>query len=412
MVMDSLGFYGTLSRSLREDRNNPQRPMRRALLEDVLGDKFTFRSGMVDMHRLFEACVGRPLEYMPDHGGMRRVLETEGAVGLDDFRIITSQLVFRDLQDRPKNPQFISDRLCRVEKPVGFTFNETIPWFPAPTRTGSTAKPEGKPYKEIGATGAFIQITPPETFGAIIKITKKLLMGDRSGGGVLRMCRNAIEGEEIDRERRRLAVILGTDSTAKWRFGIADRLPSTEYTPYNSSGGKYVNVNTGGSALPFDSWKTFNTMMDTFRVMVDPITGERLSPPTRMQVVAPQTLAPFIDQQLRATSVQSVDNRANNVTVRVDGPNPITYMQNGMGVQIEVLTSPWVDEIINNGTTWYAGNFQDAVIDLETWPPTYDELANGGEQGFYADIIHAMKVSMDHKTNWYNPFLVTKNVAT
>jgi hypothetical protein len=146
--------------------------------------------------------------------------------------------------------------------------------------------------------------------------------------------------------------------------------------------------------------------------MTDPITGERLSPPTRLQIVASQTLMPKIIQHLTATEVDSVDRTVTTDTVRTRGGNPMTFMQNGMGVQIEFITSPWIDEVINSSSTWYMMDGPRAFVDIEGWPTIHDELVNGGEQGFYADIVSAQKISMDHQTNPYNPFLALKNVAT
>ena len=152
-----------------------------------------------------------------------------------------------------------------------------------------------------------------------------------------------------------MRVALGVDNPYTFRLGD-NQQTGTGYNTYQAAT-PWANVS---SSNPLVSWQSFNTALQKFNRLTDPISGAPF-PVQPDTIVVPQALMGTAATVLNATQVMTVDNQAVSGTVRMSYDNPLRNMP-GLPSAFKLLSNRFVYDVTGSDTTWYMGNFKAAFV--------------------------------------------------
>jgi len=368
----------------------------------------------LELGRLFEALYGfTTSEFLRNESGVRQaiaasgikesvgsgLMESAGGVTMSDFKLLSTQLITKEIKDAPKNPALISDELYRVEPSDPRPNSQNMPWIGGPTRWADVTIKELEPFPPVAPQNGLINYAPQEKKGALVPFSKEALL-TRNSQWIIRSGQNARDGGLIRRNINMLKVVAGT--TGKWKFAKNDGA-YTEYNTYNPSAvAPYVKNSL--SSIPLNSWTDIDTALQAFRDMVDPVSGEFIAIPLNLTLLVPMCIFAKANVIKNAVVTTNYNAAIASATIRYEGPNPLNYVYPGM--QLTILGSQYFDEITGSTSstyTWYVGDFKEAFANDQVWGPTFDELSDGGESSFWRDMNLVLKLS------WMESYVVYNN---
>lgn len=361
------------------------------LWEGVQEGAYRLGENGLDIPSLFEAMFGYKAQQFLQHEGevTKAIQESATGVTMSDFKLITAGMILRYIKEASATVDLIGDRLYTVENSVPRPNSQNVPWVGGPTRWADMIIAELEAFPPIAPRNGFLQIPKQNKRGAVCPFSKESLLADRSSV-IMKSGKNAVDGGYITREILQLKVALGT--TGKWKFGLNDGT-IVEYNLYNTaaSGPSPLNSLT---VLPLNDWTSIDTALAAWRNMRDPVSGEFKAIPKKLTIIVPMVIYAKAQVIRNAVSVNTFNAVYASATIRYDGANPLNYVYPGM--QIEIIASPYVDEITGATAatyTWFMGDFPQALLCDQVYGPQFDELGRGSEQSFWKDMDLAIKMS-------------------
>ncbi len=207
--------------------------------------------------------------------------------------------------------------------------------------------------------------------GFELGITRETIVGDRTGrvlaegAAGARACGVVIEKEVLD---------LATAQKNNYNRN------NVNLNTYLLSGA-YVNDQTGnaldGSA---NEWRAIEKCDLLFDAMFSPDTGEPIGVPATPQLLVPSALLKTAERIVHATSVQTVDMRANATTIRTDGGNPLGTRRP------QILSNQYVKARSGSTTKWFYGDFKRAMYWMQMWDIETLDAVDNNEVKFTRDI--------------------------
>lgn len=385
-----------------EARNNAFGDLREGI------DQGVYRLGQngLELPRLFEALYGHSAsDFLRNESAVRQsisqagIKESAGGVTMSDFKLLSTQLITKEIKDAPQNPALISDQLFRVEPSDPRPNSQNMPWIGGPTRWADVTIKELEPYPPVAPQNGLINYAPQEKKGALLPFSKEALL-TRNSAWIIKSGQNARDGGLIRRNISMLKYVAGT--VGKWKFGKNDS-PYTEYNTYNTSASAPY-VKNSLTANPLDSWTNIDTALQAFRDMVDPVSGEFIAIPMNLTLIVPMCIFMKANVIKNAVTTTNYNAAIASATIRYEGPNPLNYVFPGM--TINIIGSQYFDEITGSTSstyTWYMGDFKEAFVNDQVWAPQFDELSDGGEGSFWRDMNLVLKLS------WMEAYVVYNN---
>lgn len=354
---------------------------------DLLNEK---KLGVDDFsyYELAEACgvlpeLRRVGGVAPLSGAGAALVESNPGVNAHLFQVVTGELIGRKvLEGYADDAGFIGDKLVTVLP--SRRRNQRLAGFTA--LAGPTEVPEGHPYEE--SSFAEKSVTTEESKkGRILSINEELIGFDQTGE-INRRARQL--GFYLRQERERTIVRAVTDAEAGLgRFVYRPNGVGAALYPTNGTRRNYVGVGNTTSAgynvaVPLADWNDVEKVLGyrATQVVDDRVDG----PPRPLVVPARQLLVP---EALRGTA-RSI---AHATDVTVETGSTTRRMTNPLSGNLEVLSSPFVDE--QGGAAkqdWYLGDFRRQFVWTEIWPvQTFLQRADG-PAAFERDVVLRVKV--------------------
>lgn len=361
------GFYHKVCQLLNEKQLTP--------------DDFSY-------YELAEACGVLPRlrsvrEIAPADAPLSHLLsETNPGVSTTLFQVVTGELIGRKvIEGYQDDSGFIGDRLVTV-MPSRLR-NTRIAGFTA--LAGPTEVPEGHPYEESSFTEKSVT-TLESKQGRILSINEELIAFDQTG----EINRRAMAlGFSLRQERERTIVRAVTDADAA--SGRYVYRPNGAGQPlYNSDGSNRNWIGSGNTtspgfntAVPLADWTDLDEALQyrATQVVDDRVDGT----PRPVVIPARQLLVP---EALRGTARSIVNSTEITVT---SGDNQ-TRIANPLHGQLEVLSSPFIDEQGGQAVNdWYLGDFRRQFVWTEIWPVQTFLQRSDSESAFERDVVLRVK---------------------
>jgi hypothetical protein len=307
--------------------------------------------------------------------GGTSLLEASNAVNTSMFSTITGQIVFSAVLERYADPEFLWPDLVTTIN-TNFLDGEVVPGI---GRIGDKAEvvDEGGTYPTVGLNEAYVRTQRTQKRGLIVPLTREVITADRTGI-LLREAGEVGHWMGINKEKRVLDVVTGQVNNYN-----RNAVSTNSYL----TSGAYINAQTGnaldGSG---NEWRAIEKSELLFDGLTDPNTGEPIIGKIDALIV-PSALKRTALRILGATDVQTVDMRANAVTIRTTSQNPYR------GDSLKVLSSPYVKSRSGSSSLWWCGQPKRAfsyfqIYDIETL-----QAASNSEPEFTQDIWMRFKVS-------------------
>lgn len=323
------------------------------------------------------------------------ILEAAGPIGTSAFQLITSQLVFSKVMDAYEAPGLIWRDLVQVV-PTNRVGGEKVPGISGIAPDDLSYLAEGQTYAPIGMSDIFIDVPPTKKIGAIIPLTRELVMADQTGE-VLRRASAGGDALAKQTEKSVLDVVTGIVNTYKFNGSTGNT--------YLSSGA-YVNTKTSNALADFTS---VNAALQLLTHMTDPVTGEPILSNAR-QILVPEALRMTAMRIINATNIRAGSGSAftadptDNVEFQTDSANPL-------GAGWSALSNPFVKARTSSDSTWFIGEFKKAFAVFENWPMTVTPAPSNSEAEFNADIVAQFKLSHRYTPAVLEPRYVVKCTA-
>jgi len=368
--------------------------------------------GGLECGSLFQGMFGfTPQQFCSNPAGITQQIalqESATAVTMSDFKLVTAGMIMRAIKDSPETAELIGDRLFRVEESIPRQNSQNLPWVGGPTRWDESIVAETEPYPLVGPRNGYLQYPKQNKRGKACPISMESMLAD-TAAVIVRSCKNTMDGGLITRNILQLKVALG--ASGQWKFGLNDGAP-TAYNTYNTAASGPSPLNSLTS-LPLNDWTSIDTALQAYRNMRDPVSGEFLAMPKKLQIIVPMVIYAKAQVIKNAITVNTFNAVYASATIRYDGKNPLDYVYPGM--EIEVLASPYVDEITGATAsvyTWFMGDFPRAFLCDRVYGPRYQELGSGSEASFWKDLELTLKMGYYEAYISDNPTRVLKIANT
>lgn len=382
------------------------------LMEGVKLGKYRLGHDGLEIPDLFQGIFGHtPQQFFADQEGVLRSIalqESATGVTMSDFKHVTAGMIMRAVKDAPQTAELIGDRLFSIENSVPRPNSQNVPWVGGPTRWDESIVGETEAYPAVGPRNGYLQWPKQNKRGKTCPISMESMLADKASI-IVKSCKNTMDGGLITRNILQLKVALG--STGSWKFGLNDGAV-TSYNTYNTSASGPSPLNSLTST-PLTDWTSIDTVLQAYRTMRDPVSGEFLAMPKKIQIVVPMCIFTKALVIKNAITVNTFNAVYASATIRYDGANPLNYVYPGM--EIEVISSPYVDEITGatiSTYTWFLGDFPEAFMCDRVFGPKYQELGSGSESSFWKDLELILKMSYYECYFPYNPTRVIKVANT
>lgn len=361
------GFYHKICQLLNEKQITP--------------DDFSY-------YELAEACGVLPrlrsLRESPLAGDSVSHLLSESNPGVNTslFQVVTGELIGRKvIEGYEDDSGFIGDRLVTV-MPSRLR-NTRIAGFTA--LAGPTEVPEGHPYEE--STFSEKSVTTLESKqGRILSINEELIAFDQTG----EINRRAMAlGYYLRQERERTIVRAVTDadaSSGKYVYrpnGSGQQLYKTDGSNRNYIGSGNTTSTGFNAAVPLVDWTDVDYALQyrATEVVDDRVDGS----PRPVVIPARQLLVP---ESLRGTARSII----NSTEITVTSSDNETRFANPVHGQLEVLSSPFIDEQGGQAVNdWYIGDFRRQFLWTEIWPVQTFLQRSDSESAFERDVVLRIK---------------------
>lgn len=304
------------------------------------------------------------------------------SVGTNLFQTITGELIGRKvIEGYEDDAGFIGDQLVTV-MPSAHR-NTRMAGFRA--LAGPTEVHEGHPYEESTFEEKYVTSLESKQ-GRILSINEELIAFDQTG----EIHRRAMAlGYYLRQERERTIVRAVTDAdVATGRFVYR---PAGNGVPLYKPDGSHRNFigATNSTSPDFDTpiplvdWTDIEEVLHyrATQVKDDRIDG------SQRPIVAParQILVP---ERLRGTARSIV----NSTEIHVSNDDGETRFANPIHGQLEVLSSPFIDEQGGAATAdWYLGDFRRQFVWTEIWPVQTFLQRSDSEAAFERDVVLRVK---------------------
>lgn len=299
------------------------------------------------------------------------------------FQVVTGELIGRKvLEGYEDDAGFIGDRLVTVLP--SRRRNQRLAGSTA--LAGPTDVAEGHPYEESGFAEKFVT-TEEAKKGRILSINEELIGFDQTGE-INRRARQL--GFYLRQERERTIVRAVTDAdNGSGRYVYRPNGAGAALYLADGSRRNYVGVgnttSTGfNAAVPLADSHDLDKVLNyrATQVLDDRVDGD----PRPIVVPARQLLVP---EALRGTA----RGIANATEISVEGSGRKRTLANPYRGELEVLSSPFLDEQGAAGKQdWYLGDFRRQFVWTEIWPvQTFLQRADG-PAAFERDVVLRVKV--------------------
>jgi hypothetical protein len=359
-------------------------------------ENFSFQDLFVAMHPegrgaelLWEIGYGR------GHGSTAALREAADYVSTGDFSNITGQIYFTTIKKAFNAPVLIWRRLARVV-PTMFMNGERVPGI-GPVSPG-LVEPigEGRPYPKLGLNENWTDTPPTVKHGFELGFSRESVVTDRTGE-ILNTGSKGAEalGVVIEKE----VIDVATASNGKNPYNR-----NNVYTNTYLLAGAYVNDQTG-NALDgqANEWRALEKADLLFDAMVSPDTNEPIGVPTNPQILVPSALLRTAERIIRATSVSTVDMRAQATTIRTEGENPLGSRRP------EILSNQYVKARTGSTSQWFYGDFMAALEWRQMWDIESLDAVDNNEAKFERDIWSRKRFGYRGVAMMMEPRFLTRN---
>jgi hypothetical protein len=360
--------------------------------------------GEISFRKLFEAIVpdGRAVieSWDPQNRGSSyraRLYGNDGTrlqeatVTTQTFAKLTGQITYTEVLPVFERPSFYASRIARTMQ-SGFEW-EKLPEVSIPGDVAQSI-PENQDFPKVGLAEGFVQSQISEKHGAILEISKEALFFDRTGV-ILDRARQLALALAIDKEKRVLDVATG-QVTVYNRNGVS-------IATYGDNSGNHDWDNLQASNALVD-WTDIENVKKLFDAITDPNTGDPIAIDlTGMALLVPTALEWTARRIVNATEVEHVDNQANADTIRTRSNNPVP--------RLEVFSNQYVKDRTSSDTTWFLGDWQNAVRYRENWPFQTEEDAVSPHDEIHRDVAAGIKISERGSAEMVEPRKVAKSTA-
>jgi len=368
-----------------------------------------FRESMVNGHydpfqfsirELFEHLVPDGREIMASWNPRTRVnsgvvlTEAGGAVTTGMFANVFGQITYSTVLKRFENPVFLWPQLSR-NVPTPYEFERV----PGVSNLGDVTEDiaEGAPYPTAGVSEEWIDTRPTVKHGVIVPVTKEAAFFDRTGQ-VLSQAMKVADALAIDKEKRIVAMAVG-NTDAYRRNGKA------AVQTYNDNTGDHDWDNLAASNGLTNYTDVENAML-LLEAITDPDTGEPvLVNVETMKLLVPPALRMTARNILNATEIRFGDITAGAGLQTVGSRNPITL---GDG---SVLSNQYVKDATSSDTTWFFGDWMEAITYRENWPISTPPIPPNSHDEIHNDIMHQFKVTERGEVQMEQPRVLVKSTG-
>jgi len=250
---------------------------------------------------------------------------------------------------------------------------------------------QGMPYPTVGLNEEYVDAPPPTKRGAIIPVTREMVIADRTGL-LMQRCNGLGEWLAWNKEKRVLDVVFGVTNNYK-RLGTASNTYLTS--------GAYINQ----QANPLVDWRSLNAAYLLFDAITDPNTGEPIliQPDT---IIVPSALLMDANRILHATQVRVGDGNSASTATYSDNPAGKGWYG---GPQPKVLASAYVKSRTSSASTWFLGSPKKSFKYSEVWGIETTQAPANSFYEFDRDIQYQFRVSEMGVAWAYEPRYMTKN---
>ncbi|MCA9023892.1 MAG: hypothetical protein KDA86_01645 [Planctomycetaceae bacterium] len=361
------GFYHKVCQLLNEKQLTP--------------DDFSY-------HELAEACGVLPRlrslqESLLSDGPVATLLnESNPGVSTSLFQVVTGELIGRKvIEGYADDSGFIGDRLVTV-MPSRIR-NTRIAGFTA--LAGPSEVHEGHPYEESSFTEKSVT-TLESKQGRILSINEELIAFDQTG----EINRRAMAlGYYLRQERERTivrAVIDADASSGKYVYrpnGSGQQLYKTNGSHRNYIGAGNTTSAGFNTAVTLTDWTDIEAAL---HYRATEIVDDRIDGEARPVVIPARQL--LVPEALRGTARSIV----NSTEITVSNGDNETRFANPVHGQLEVLSSPFIDEVGGQAANdWYIGDFRRQFVWTEIWPVQTFLQRNDSEAAFDRDVVLRVK---------------------
>ena len=337
---------------------------------------------------LAEACKVRgQVQGRKEHfkGGEAAGLLQEASPGVNSslFQVVTGELLGRKVIEGYENESgFIGDRLVTI-MPSRYR-TQAIAGFRA--LAGPTEVHEGHPYEE-STFGEKYVTTKESKQGRILSIQEELIAFDQTG----EINRRAMALGYFLRQERERTIIRGVTDADAGSGNYVFRPSGSGEALYASDGSNRNWIGVGNTtsagfnaAVPLVDWRDVQKAL-TYRATQ--VRDDRLDGEQRPIVMSSRQM--LVPESLRGTAFGIV----NATEVRQASVNGELVYANPLGGQVEVLSSPFIDEQGSGALSdWYLGDFTRQFVWTEIWPVQTFLQSTDSEAAFERDVALRIKV--------------------
>jgi len=168
--------------------------------------------------------------------------------------------------------------------------------------------------------------------------------------------------------------------------------------------GAYINDQTG-NALDgqANEWRALEKADLLFDAMVNPDTGEPIGVPSKPQLLVPSSLLRTTERIVGATSVSTVDMRAQATTIRTEGQNPLGTRRP------TILSNQYTKARSGSTSKWFYGSFTEAIYWMQMWDIETLDAADNNEVSFTRDIWSRKRFGYRGVGMMMEPRYITRN---
>jgi hypothetical protein len=312
-----------------------------------------------------------------------RLTEASGAVvAYSQFSNITGQIAFSTIMQGYDLPEFVFSKVVPT-KSTDILDTEKIPGI-AEIGDEFTTVEEDDEYPFVGTSEDWIEVAAKTKRGAIVKVTKEAILGDRTGL-LLERCRRLGQWLGLNREKRIIDAVIDENggATSIVNRGHRYHWKGTSYATFQAST-PWVNIKTSNGLV---DWTDIDNAWLLLTQMTDPYTGEPIwNEPTHL-IVTPQNYH-VASHVLRATQVRrDTNNSAGTLDTTTVGPSPIA------GSNWTILSSALLAARAGTDTDWWFGNPAAAVNYYSIWDMETEELGTDSAEAFRRDVMMQFKAS-------------------
>lgn len=374
------------------------------LLDDAIGERKIDPNG----YSLLEAAeewMGREFvqSLRPKSGrwSASALREAAGtAVAYSMFSNITGQIAFSTIKQGFDLPEFVFSKAIPT-KPSDILDSEKIPGISEIGDEFSVVDEEDE-FPFVGVTEDYIEIARKSKRGAIIRVTKEAIRGDKTGL-LLERCRKLGRWLGLNREKRLIDAVIDENggATSIVNRGHRYHWKGTSYATFQAST-PWVNIKTSNGLA---DWTDLDNAWLLLQNLRDPFTGEPITVIPDTIIVTPQNfhLALTI---LHAMWVRRNSNiSAGTANIETQAPSPIA------DINYKLLSSALLADRAATDTDWWYGNPGQAINYFSVWDVEPEELGRDSTEAFKRDVVMQFKASEMGAAATMEPRALVENQA-